>query len=210
MSAPLALNDTIRITYFGRLFNQVIESVLHARVVTLPSGGSTAEIQLEDLANKLSAPTFPFLSAYMSAAGNNFTMDYVRAQKVAPLRTIYLEAAISTGGGFGGVCTASNVACSIEKQSTTVGKKGIGRLQFGPVPYTQILNGQLDPAYLAVQMNGLATTMFGSFAGGPLYAGVYGWCLPANSVTPGGYDVFNAFAYPTLRTMHRRTVGLGI
>lgn len=210
MSTPLAMNDTLQITYKGHLYAQTIETVLHARVNGSFTGGATGEAQLVDLVAKLSDPTFPFLLNYLGAAGNDFVMDYVRVQKVAPFRTIYVEEPIAAGGGFGSICATTNLAASIEKQSATVGRKGVGRLQFGPVPASEIIGGFINSTYIAVQLTDLANTMFGSFVGGPTYGGSFVWCLPANATTPGAYDIFNAFAYPTARTMHRRTVGLGI
>jgi len=201
----------INITYWQRLFNQTILSVLHARVVTAPTTGSTAEIQLQDLADtKLSvSASFPLYQKLKAAAASNFAFDRVTVQKVKPTRTIYVQSSLAAFGDQTTAASTANLAASIEKQTTVTGKTGIGRLQFGGMPSDKIVSGVIDADYFAVEMEGIALNMYGNFSGGTTHGGVYAWCLPAGGADRG-YDLWNAFPQRTVRTMHRRTVGLGI
>lgn len=211
MSAPLAVGDVVEVTYEGTLSSQTILSVLHLRVTTAPSGGTSAEVQLLDLANWLADKTVnAFLAKYLLAAANNFSMYQVRTQKIYPARTIFATSLVNEPGAFAFPATTPNLAASIEKKSLTVGRKGIGRLQFGPVPNTQMSGGYLDPGYMANELTDLADTMIGAITAGTTYVGTYRVCLPAAAGGGSAYDLFDAYPKETVRTMHRRTVGLGI
>lgn len=210
MSSPLAVDDVIEITYWCRLFNQRIMTVLHARVETTPAGTS-AEVQLQALVDAYLSQraSCVFLDNYIEAAGTNYTIEYVTAQRVKPTRSIYARADINVFGEFPALCTTANIAASIEKQSTKVGRKGVGRLQFGGIPGESVISGVIDSDYKNVQLKDLADVMFGGFTPGSPPGGGYRWCLPAGG-TDHDYDIYNAFVQNTARTMHRRTVGLGI
>jgi len=212
MARPLAVDDVIQVTYWCRLFQQVIMSVLHIRVDTAPtSGGTSAEAQLQTLCDgKLAVRAeMPLLDAMIEAAGTNFAFDYVTAQLVRPIRSVYAKSFISVFGEYPALCTTANVAASISKQSLKVGRTGIGRLQFGGVPGEALVNGLIDSDYRAVQLTDIADEMYGGLPSVMGLGGSFRWCLPAGGVDHE-YDVYNAFPEATVRTMHRRTVGLGI
>jgi len=210
MSSPLAVNDLIQITYYNTLMSQQILTVLHARVKVVPTGGLTAEAQLDDLVNKISdKANFNFLDRYTKATATNMFFDRVTAQKIKPTRTIYASAEISEIGALTPVSGTANIAISIEKRSLNVSRSGIGRMQLCGFPADKILGGRVDPDFIAAELDDLKDSLAGSFTGGPLYAGTYQWCLPAGGADDT-YDVFDCVVKDTARTMHRRTVGLGI
>lgn len=211
MSSPLLVDDLIQVTYVGRLLAQQIITVLHMRVVTAPSGPSTAEGQLQLLLDgKLAVRADnPFLDHYIDAAANNYTMDYVRAQRIRPTRSVYAQAAISLPGEWPAAATTANLAASIEKQSLHAGRKGVGRVQFGPIAADVIINGIVDSDYRAVQLQDLADDLYGSITPPSPLGGEFRYCLPAGG-TDHSYDIYNAFPMDTVRTMHRRTLRLGV
>lgn len=203
-------DDVIQITYRGLIAAQRILIVLHARCVGT-GGVPTDELFVSaDIANKLADPTDARLIDLLACVGPEYSISEVRVQKVKPYRTVYMA---SAGGGIGtyaGSSKTPNVAASIEKQSTHVGRSGVGRIQLAGIPTAAYNGGILDPVYKAGVLNNFAMRMSGSFSGGPLYPGyTFSWCLPAGG-PDHTYDVYSTIIQDQVRTMHRRTVGLGI
>lgn len=210
MSDPLAINDVLQITYRQTLFSQSIMNVFHARVVTAPVGGTTAEAQLEDLVPKLANPgVFPLLVAWKPAVSHDLFFNDVTVQKVKPVRTIFSVASIASFGTDADSPSTANLAVSFEKRTTFVGRKGIGRMQLAGVSAGYITNGRVSADWIADKGSTLAEAMYGNFSGGALYGGVYTWCLPSGGVDHS-LDLYDVSVKTTARTMHRRTVGLGI
>lgn len=211
MSAAMAVGDVLELTFSGRLMSQVILTVLHVRITTAPSGGSTAEAQLDDwvgwFSNKV---TNNWLQKYLDAAAANFTVFECKLQKVYPTRTIFASSIIAETGQQTEDALQSNLAASIEKKTTTVGRKGVGRMQFAPLPKDAYAGGFVDPGFAATPLTGLANAMIGSINCGITYTGSARYCLPAAAGGGAAYDLYDAYPKETVRTMHRRTVGLGI
>lgn len=208
---PLAAGDLLQITYMGSLYGQQIMTVLHARCKTPPTGTPQTELVLDDLAVKISDPvTFDLTAKYMAAACDEFNFTACRVQRVKPTRSIYAEAPMTQTGHAGPGVPAANIAASIEKRSLVPGRKGVGRVQFAPLPATAIGSGYIQDAWLLGFGADFAEKLYGTFIGGPLYnSGEYRWCLPAGGADEA-YDIWDALIQDTVRTMHRRTVGLGI
>jgi hypothetical protein len=208
---PLAVDDVLQITYECRLASQVILSVLHARVDTAPSGSPTTEAALQDLADKCADETaMDFLAKYIAATVTDFTFVRVLVQRVKPTRSIYFESPIAETGVIGAANYAADSAISFKKRTTTVGRKGIGRMQLAGFGVNQITSGVVDSGFIGGVGGDLAAAMAGTFTGGIAYpSGVYRWCLPAGGADHA-FDIFDVVVQDTARTMHRRTVGLGI
>lgn len=210
MSTPIAVNDVIGVTYFNRLWGQVVETTLLARCTAAPTG-STAEAQLSDLVGRVAGPTFPFLQKYVAGVCVAMLFDYVRVQRVSTSRTIYFESPTTLVGARSDQALAPNLACSIEKQSLHVGRQGVGRVQLAGLALNDQVGGNFIPATTNPFVLPICTELISSWAGGALFGGTYKWCLPGAIPGAGGaYDVFNSFYRLQVRTMHRRTVGLGI
>lgn len=208
MSAILAVDDVLQIVYRCEVHSQTILTVLHARVEVAGTGAS-AEEQLAKIAVVCSnSGAFPFLTSYAVASGSDYFFDWVQVQKVKPTRTIYARQDINNFGGHANVCGPQNIAASVLKQSLKPGRKGIGRMQFGGLP-EGVAAGNIDPAYIAAFLDPLAASMFGTFLVPLAGALALKWCLPAGGVDHD-YDIWDAHPQTSTRTMHRRTVGLGI
>lgn len=208
MAVPMSVDDLIQVSIFGTLFGQRILSVLHYRVSVAPAGPS-AELELQDLVNTIaSRPAGEVVDEYIQAAAPEYSMDYIRCQKVKPVRTIWQSSIVGLAGEQTGAAKTANSAASLEKQSTHIGHKGIGRLQFAPVPSAQMNNGFLDPAYVSGEMTALGDSMINTISGTAYAAGRFKPCLPAGGADHS-YDLFDVFPMNTVRTMHRRTLYLG-
>lgn len=210
MADMLLANDVLQITYRGQQAAQTVMMVFHARVVGPVNTPASTSSVVYDLAAKLANATDQRMAAIRACVSPELSIGTVRVQKVKPTRQIY---SVVTGGGpglYAGASNTPNVAVSITKQTTKVGRKGIGRFQLPGVPSSGYAAGQILPAYKTLLEANVCDKFFGSFGGGTLYPDyTFSWCLPAGGVD-ADYDVFHCLAQNTVRTMHRRTVGLGI
>lgn len=200
------VNDLIRVTYFNRMFGQRLLTVLHMRVVTAPSGSADI-VSLTNLADRLADPAQPWVAAWRNIVTSDVTFDEVRCQKVFPTRTIYGKSATGFNGTESGNAITANTALSVEKRSAVAGRRGIGRVQLAGSRIVDMVTGSFDPTYLgAVQV---AAQNLIALQSVPLDGGVYAWCLPNPTPLTSANDIVDVQAKDTVRTMHRRTVGLG-
>lgn len=206
---PIAIDDVIQVTYQGVVFDQKVLTVLHMRCSTAPAGSPTTESVLQAIADYFSSPTQPLTMAYIAAAHPSFVLTRVRAQRVKPTRSIYFEALIGSNGTEGNAPPSANVAISIEKRSLNTTRRGIGRVQFPAPPIEAIASGYVQDPWLTGVGLDFAQKLYGTVSVTGLYASDYRWCLPAGGADHG-YDIWDAVIKDTVRTMHRRTVGLGI
>jgi hypothetical protein len=155
----LALNDITQVTIRSKLFDQRILNVLHY-VVNVAATGST-EDQLFDLADcvALNKGGSTFMTSFLAAVCPELTVESVRAQRVYPTRTIYMEQSLGSQGLNAGVCSTANVAASIAKRSSTPGRMGVGRIQIAGIPATAMIAGGLDVAYMVGKLDPIGTSI---------------------------------------------------
>lgn len=207
--ANMAVDDVIQITYRGAHSGQRILMVLHARCSAAAPAPAAELSVLADLAGKLADPADLRLIDLLACVGPEYSITAVRCQKIKPVRTIYQEVGGGGTGTFVGQSSTPNVAASIEKQSTHVGRSGIGRVQLCGIPNAVYSAGVLEGAYKNGVLDTFANRLIGSFTGGTLYPGYeFTWCLPAGGADHT-YDIYDTIPQDTVRTMHRRTVRVG-
>jgi hypothetical protein len=97
----------------------------------------------------------------------------------------------------------------LQKRSSVAGRTGVGRVQWPPLAPDVQSDGFVDDDFLTVQMSDLADELSTAQVITGLYTAVLRPCLPAGGANHN-YDVWDAVPQDTIRTMHRRTVGLGI
>lgn len=203
----IAVNDNIRVTYFGRLFEQRILTVLNLRCSVAPTGTDTFA-QLTDLAAALSDVTMSPLLNWIPLVSNDFSFDEVRVQRVLPTRTVYAKHAIGVTGSAATACTTANVAVSVEKRSNKPGRHGIGRVQMAGVPAAKYANGLLDATYLGQVQAQWHELVFAILPGGTM--GSYRWCIAGSAALDPENDIIDTQAEDTVRVMRRRTLRVGI
>jgi len=207
----VAVNDIFQVTLRGDLLSQEILSVLHYRVNILGTASTEATF-LADLADTLNASGAgcPLVDKYIAAAGNNYTLQAVRAQRVYPARTVYVEAVSGTPGGQAGACLTANNAASIFKRTNTPGRMGVGRLQYGLVPGLKYTGGTIENVYKTGPLLDVASAVIFTFVT-TLFTTEMRPCLyNPNAVGPKFSDLFVTGVEDTARTMHRRTLRVGV
>jgi hypothetical protein len=206
MPYPLNVNDVVEVTFKGTLFEQIVMSVFHYKYIgTVPIANGPGAL-LTFLTNLSAAGELK--DTYVACCGPEYTMTEQRAQIVYPTRQVYLSAAVNFPGTNAGACTAPNVSAVVLKSPDQAGHGRTGSLHVPGVPATGYAGGELTNAY-ALTMANLATKVakqtFAVVNAGDMQALIWSHRKPTTpSVIQG------ARVNPYVRTMHRRTVGLGI
>lgn len=206
----VAANDLMQVTYWSTLSAQTLMSVLHYRVDETPVAvadetfyWSLWALWFADTANVLPA-------AYVEAAPTNVLIDRVTVQRIRPTRGVYAEAAMGAAGEHAGVALTANICASITKRSTISGRTGVGHLQWPPLVATDYTNGVIDLDFKEGELANLALQILEPqvISTGTTEATLIP-CLPAGGAN-NNYDLWQTGVRTQVRTMHRRTVGLGI
>ena len=207
MAWQLAQNDIVEITVFGSCFGQNILNTFHYKN-TGPSeqNGSAA---LADLLTKIIAPT-GWKSQFLSAHVGSYFCDQFRAQVIYPTRRPFEFQGLSQVGTRAGSATTTNTAAVITFYQKNVAKKGrIGSFHISPVATEDCGSGQLLQAYQTV-LNTLGNAMLQTFPmGTAAIAEPTLWSRAPNTAN-NPLKIEAMHVQTTVRTMHRRTVGLGI
>lgn len=201
------IGQIMTVTFRSRLFNQRILNVAHVRVKTVSS--LTAPGELQALASYLADSSILLspLNLWKPIAAINFTFDEVRVQPISPASAAYKVAQINENGTNANGCTASNIAISVSLRGDAPTHHNAGRKQLAGIPDSTYNNGIFTGSYLAM-VNAWATSMVGPFVV-PTGMGEYVWCLADRAVPANYIDLTDYAPQPQVRTMHRRTVGLG-
>lgn len=201
------VGQIMTVTFRSRLFSQRILNVFHARVKTQSSLDPPAELQA--MASYLGDHTIILspLQLWIAIVATEFIFDEVRVQPISPAAAAYKVASINQTGADVNACTASNIALSISLRGDNPTRHNVGRKQIAGIPSNAYAAGIFDGAYLAGSVP-FAASIVGSFTV-PTGTGVYQWCLADKSVPANYNDLTDAAPQPQVRTMHRRTVGVG-
>ena len=203
----IAVGDVIRVTYWQRLFEQRLYTVLHMRCKTPPSAGTSDLDALQHISALMGNVTFPLLANWRSLVVNDLQFDSVRVQRVWPTRSFYTEQPIGLTGQHTGTANTANVAVSIEKRTLHPLRRGIGRIQMAGTPASLMSGGSWNATYLEdcrVVWSDLTTTLDVTADGGQ-----YRFCLWNGRAVTADDDIQFIQPKDTVRTMHRRTLRIG-
>lgn len=206
----LAVNDIIQLSIRGTLFDQRIITVLHYAVNVSALGSDTD--QLKQLTADWAAGTGSLpgiLSHMLDCQGIQYTCNAIRAQRVYPTRTIYMETNSGDTGAHADDCTTANIAASLLKRTFTPGRMGIGRVQLAGIPQTAYAAGNVDNVFLATKLIPWSTDLKSTYTTS-VSPVTYVPCLynptgPGTKISP----IVNVIPEQTVRTMHRRTLRVG-
>jgi hypothetical protein len=205
---PLPAQSVANVQMFGTLAGQRIITLFQYQITDTPSLGTPYTDYLQALYNQLTVANNLF-DSYLDVMSVNYTLDFVRIQPVWPTRLRFVDFVRADPGAWPFVANTPNIATSIERWSVSGKRHGIGRIQL-PTPSGAYANGLItDNAYKAV-ITTLATVMKADV---PTVAPVAVWkavILNAAIPNPVPREVNGTTPKTEVRTMHRRTVGLGI
>lgn len=206
MAYPLNLGDIVSFTIEGRSFGQQVMSVFHFEAV----GGVTAPDGAAALSGALAFLNDPneLVVKWTECVGTDVNSLTTRIQKIAPTRFRYIAQAPTSVVGQGGTAAvAGNLSAAITKRAEEATRHGLGTLHMPGVPSGFITDGAI---------NGLGIDAYGALAAEmtqEVPTGVGGMILTPvifNRTAPlASARVVSASPQFTLRTMHRRTVGVG-
>lgn len=203
----IQVNDVVRVTYWQRLFQQRVLTVLHLRCITAPPPLEPEFTVLTNLAQTLANMNDPLIAAWRPLVTADLLFDQVRCQKVFPTRTIYGQSAMLYTGTNAGTSQTANVAISIEKRSSVAGRTGIGRIQMAGVPAESMASGSFTPLYTTQVQTAWQELL--ETVTSPIDGAVYRTCLWGAGQVGASADLIDIQAKDTVRTMHRRTVRVG-
>lgn len=203
----LATGSVVTITYNSTLFDQRLMTVLRA-VITVPDPATSVQQDLSALATYFADPAVGKPCDLMQACQvEDVEYQNVRTQQIYPARSTFWNEVLTTTGQIDDDAGTANVAASITKRSLLPGRKGIGRIQLGGIPTSAYTDGFVSAGQLT-KLNAFGTSLLGSII--PLGTVMRAKLCTSADGTALDSTVFSTEAQNTLRTMHRRTVGLGI
>lgn len=203
-----AVGDIVQLTFRGTLNSQRILNTFHYRIDDLGTGAVLRWDFLDAMRTVINAAG-NLKEKFLACIASNYTMESSRYQFLYPQRMIFRDFPELSPGARAGNAVAPNLAASIERRTDVVGRTGVGRLQMPGLLAADIVLGYLSGAY-ATLAGTLATQMEQSLVVAPnsiiVDPSLYGVNV---SGTPHWGNVIGATVQGTVRTMHRRTVGLG-
>lgn len=147
--------------------------------------------------------------AYRTAAAANFTLEQYRVQCIYPIR--YAAAAFNKGyaGTQATDALTTNNAVVIYRRGDLGSRKDQSSLHFPAAPTSQFTDGIVSPVYRAAEMESIRTK---SLATVTLLGGTVNLkpCIFHRGPQPFYSLITFGVVQDTVRTMRRRTVGLGI
>lgn len=209
---PLNGGDVLRVTFYHSLDAQRMLTVLHARVTTPAAVPYITDLQ--NIAEGLTAIATGTtgIGAYREAQEEDVLWESVRVQRVSGTRDVYFEDLIGVTGGQSSVPAGAappNSAMTLNKRTLRPDRHGHGDMHLFGFPAIKSANGLWDPTLVANMQSVFQTWLTTEIDGGST-ASSYKWCIYDPTPTTGGpQDVVNVAASNKVKTMHRRTVGLG-
>jgi len=204
----ISVNDIIAVSFFGRISGQRMINTLHYRA------NDTSALATSTLMNNVITEVRAgggggdFLeSAFLNCIGQNYTLQEIRAQKITTVRAKFESQARAVPGNVAVDCDAPNIAGVITKRGALAGRKYIGSLHMPGVPNGYYLEGDISGTYSTV-LNSLATVLLGTIVAGTPAVNYFPVIYNRGSATPWT-ELSSLLVQTSLRTMRRRTVGLG-
>lgn len=210
---PLAVDDIFLVTFKGECANQTILNTFYYRIDELGTAPLPTDYQAQTiLADALTAGGADILQTpFINCMPQNYTLSEVWVQKVFPARYRKYVEAEAAEGTIAADALATNLAAVVSRFGIQANRHNIGSLHVGPIPTgsTWQVDGQITSTYKALLITlGSAMLEVVDLLGSNKIKWVP--VLFAATGTPVHNDIVTTVAQDTVRTMRRRTVGLGI
>jgi len=205
---PLAANDIIQMTVGGLKDVQNVLNIFYFRCTTPASTGTAAE-NLSTLIDHLwDDAVGTWYSVWLNLMPNDYTLQFIRMQVVAPTRQAYVEE-LQVFDGFIDVdpIQTANLSWVFLKQSALAGRRGVGPTHMLVPSMQWAQNGNLTAVNQAERtaLMTLVPQVVTVAAGG-----VYEPVIYHPGFSPNFTRITHCTQKNEIRTMSRRTVGRGI
>lgn len=206
MAYTVAAGDILEVSIASRLNGQRLLSVFHYVLSTGggPIDGIAAIDSFDGLWNL--AVAGEFMQSYADAMVRDVSIEQVVYQWIHTTRRarIVFSPANDTGEAAG-TALPQNLSAALTKRSEVPGRLGNGTLHMPGLAVESVVSGELNLAGVAVYNDLIANLpQVYTFDGNSLTPVIYHRAAPALSPVITTADV-----QQTVRTMHRRTVGVG-
>jgi hypothetical protein len=205
---PLSVNDIVQVTIGGLKDQQTVMNTVHFQCTTAASTGTPAENMASLLDHLWDNATGIWFDPWLALMPDDYTLQTVRAQRVAPTRSAYIEQLVVAAGTAVNVAAeTANLTWVLVKQSELAGRRGKGTMHIllaSPEHYTNGLlnvNGATPRLTWASLIDDQVTVTAG---------GVYVPVIFHPNFSPNFSRITHATIKQEVRTMRRRTVGRGI
>lgn len=206
--ADITVGDVLQVTVKSFFNEQTILNMFWLRPNEIAT--PTYVLYMQDVVDELAAAFSGtgIFTDWVAGTCESVLFDSVRIQRVFPARDAYFEAAITLNGLIADQPGQSpNMAMSVSRRSLAGGRRGTGRSQLAGWNPPTITNGvysgpgQLGAlAAMSFQLAPFVTTLGNGGTWSLFNPGAADYLNPIIGLTP----------QDTVRTMHRRTVRLGI
>lgn len=203
--APVAAGDIVQVLVEYRLNEQRLFNVFHYRYESTPT--TTEYFAAMAAVNAAMNEAGQFIRRFIAAASEDIIVWSVSSQRVTTPRSPRVELSIVDPGAVAGPAAPQNVCLSITRRVDAVGRGYNGRVQLPGLPASGITSGLWNSGLLAAiePVAATLTNVLEVLTDPPnLYPVTH---------TPGtAYfnTVIGTIVHEEVRTMHRRTVRLGI
>lgn len=209
MATPrLIEGDILQVVHVMTVDEQTCMNVLHYKVIAPDTTPDRSYFQeMDDILAALDAGPNTVTGGWLKLATDDCTSRFIQAQRVHPNRSPYVREIVGQEGLEPGPSAPSIVALSGTKRSDTVGRGRSGHMQLAGLPASSMENGRWTIAQLTLAQNYFddLSQDLNYGAGGIIRPGIFDSKPPTEFAELIGFE-----AKDELRSMHRRTVGLGI
>jgi len=205
----IVVGDILQISFVQTLYQQRVLNVVHARVEQLGSITNYQEYAQSlaaDLVEEFGATGI--FNAWRQLVLGNLVFDAVRVQVVYPVRQpYYQDVTLWSGAVVNTNMATANVALSVTKRSETAGRMGVGHMQLAGLDPTRIDQGRWDATLLGEVQQAFEWLTL-PYEGTESESTIR-FIIRGNGQPAAYHRITDIIPQPTVRTMHRRTVGLG-
>lgn len=201
-------NDVVQVTWRGECFGQRI-LLTHNYLILGDYNAATSVTQdLTDILNQVKAAgAFDVTTSYLACLAPDYTLHFMRAQRIKAIRSSYVEQVVAAlPGTWAGAATVANDSAALTLRTASAGRSQRATKHIGPIADNASAAG-LIVVGMGPKLTALGNKLIQAFA-------------PAGSgsvVTPiiyhrgtGTFDVTDRFILgDQSRVQRRRTVGLG-
>lgn len=208
-----APGDLFLVTAFGSVFGQRIMLTHNYELTTVNMNVLVSDIETSIIKQVRGGAggTNVLEGAYLALLPADYTLDFWQAQIIGPNRFVPVTVNRGTVGTHASGTEASNQAAVITLRTDKAGRNQVSNKHIGPIPQGATVqnNGLVQAAYdalLTTLKTGLLSTLTDVNYGASWRPVINHHTKPIISSDP----LTSGLNGTTLRTMRRRTVGLGI